>query len=277
MPEEATLAVALGGFGNVGQDLARRLAAGAIPEIRLAAISAQDSGRARRKAAELGLHPLPAVVTAEDLPRHADVVVECATFDAFPLIVRPALAAGRTVICVSVGALAFNLDLIDLAASRGGRLVVANGAMPGLDEIRCAREGGIRSVVLTSRIRPDSLAREAYVRDQGFDFAAQPPAAPVRVFAGSARQAAAAFPRHFNVAVALSLAGIGLDRTQVEVWADATLPGAVHHVEVDGEDIALTLEARNIPSPANNRTSRIVAPSILAALRSLVSPIRLGS
>ena len=87
---------------------------------------------------------------------------------------------------------------------------------------------------------------------------------------------AAAFPRHFNVAVALSLGGIGYERTTVEVWVDAEIQGAIHEVEVDSEDIGLTMISRNVPS-ANPRTSRIVAPSVLAALRGLVAPVIVGS
>jgi aspartate dehydrogenase len=36
------------------------------------------------------------------------------------------------------------------------------------------------------------------------------------------------------------------------------------------------MQSRNRPS-ANPRTSRIVSPSILAALRSLVAPVQVGS
>lgn len=268
------LRVALAGYGNVGRQLGPRLAAGEIPQIRLVAISAGNLDKAREASA--GLDPRPLVVPAAELPRHADVVVECATYDAFAEIARATLTAGKTLVAVSVGALAANLDLIDLAERHGGVIQVANGAMPGLDEIRCAREGGIGTVTLASRIRPDSLAKEPYIREQGFDFAT-PPAAPVRVFQGTAREAAAAFPRHFNVAVALSLAGVGLDRTQIEVWCDPEIPGAIHHVEVDSEVVRLEMTAFNRPSPANRNTSRIVAPSIMAALRNMVSPIRVGS
>jgi aspartate dehydrogenase len=98
----------------------------------------------------------------------------------------------------------------------------------------------------------------------------------VKVFEGSAGEAAAAFPRHFNVAIALSLGGIGFDRTTVEIWVDPDIGGAIHTVEVDAEDIGLTMQSRNRPS-ANPRTSRIVSPSILAALRSLVAPVQVGS
>jgi aspartate dehydrogenase len=266
--------VALAGFGNVGRILAEHLNNKVIPALSLRAIAARDLERAR--ANSRFCDPAPAVVTAGELPEYADVIVECATYDAFRGIVEPAVRAGKTVIAVSIGALAVNLDLIDLAAASGGHIQIANGAMPGLDIVRCAAESTIQSVMLSSRIRPESLAHESYILDQGFDFTTLPEQ-PVRVFQGSAREAAAAFPRHFNVAVALSLAGIGLDRTQIEVFADSAIAGTVHQVRVESDVAVLELASFNRPSAQNKRTSRLVAPSILAALRALAAPLRVGS
>ena len=271
---ERPLRVALAGFGTVGQELARRLAAGAIPAVRLTAIAARDLAKARANSA--GLDPRPLVVPVAELPEHADAVVECATGDALPEIARATLGAGKLLVPVSVGGLAAHPEVLEWAAAHGGRIRVATGALPGLDAIRTAAEGGIRSLRLTSRIRPDSLVREAYVRERGFDFT-KPLQEPVQVFQGTARAAALAFPKHFNVAVTLSLAGIGLDRTEVVVLADPGVRGAVHNVEVEAADIQLSLTSRNRPSATNPRTSRAVAPSIMAALRALVAPVQVGS
>jgi aspartate dehydrogenase len=265
--------VALAGFGTVGRMLAERLSAGAIPELRLTAVSARDLARASENSAHL--NPRPAVVPVAELPDHADIVVECATGDALPEIARAVLTAGKTLVPVSVGAIARHPEIIDLARRHGGRIRIPSGTMVGMDALRGAAEGDIRSVRLQSRIRPDSLAREAYIIEQGHDFST-PPAQAIQVFTGTAAGAAAAFPKHFNVAVTLSLAGIGMDRTSVEVWADPDIPGAIHQVDVEAAEITFTSISRNLPSE-NPRTSRIVAPSILAALRALVSPIQVGS
>lgn len=40
---------------------------------------------------------------------------------------------------------------------------------------------------------------------------------PLRVFSGTAREGAAGFSANLNVAAALGLAGIGLDRTELEI------------------------------------------------------------
>ncbi len=264
--------VVLGGFGNVGQQLARRMADDATLEI--TAIAARDKAKARANAEALGLS-VP-IIDAKDAPDHPGIMVECATYDGFRDVVEPSLAAGRHVIAISVGALAANLDLIDLANKTGATLQIAGGTLPGLDILRAANEGAVESVSLTSHIKPSSLEHEAYIHDNGIDLG---PAetGPVPIFDGSARDAARHFPRHFNVAVSLSMAGIGLDRTTVHIRADGTLPGARHTIRVVADSVELEMTSQNFPSPQNNRTSQVVALSILAALRRLSGGLIVGS
>jgi aspartate dehydrogenase len=266
--------VGLAGFGNVGRDLAKRLSASAIPEMQLVAVSARDLAKAGAAAQEIS--PSLRVVPLPELPGLCDVVVECATADSFAEIARLVLGQGKSLICVSAGGVPSCPDLVELARKHGARVRVASGALPGLDIIRCAAEGTIRKVHLKSRIKPSSMAHEQYVLERGHDFEKRPPKEPILIFEGTAGVAAGHFPRHFNVAVALSLAGIGFDRTTVEIWIDPDVPGAVHQVELDGEEISLTMTSRNRPSE-NPRTSRIVAPSIIAALRAMVAPLVAGS
>lgn len=266
-------AVALAGFGAVGQELARRLLAGDVPGVHLAAVTARDLVRARERAR--ALDPELPVVPLAELARHAELVVECATAAAFPEIARTVLSAGGTLIAVSVAGILDVPEAFELARRHHGRLHVASGALPGLDIVRALRERGIDEITLTSRIRASALSAEPWIRSRGFDFT-QPPTEPVTVFSGTAMEAAGAFPRHFNVAIALSLAGVGFERTRVVIVADPDIPGPVHRVEVRARDADLTLESRNRASE-NPRTARIVAPSLLAALRSYVDPVRVGT
>lgn len=266
--------IVLGGFGNVGQQIATRLIDPSETDIEIVAIAARDKDKAARNAASLGLD-VP-VISASDAPEFDAILVECATYEGFRPVVEPSLQAGRHVVCVSAGALAVNLDLIDIARARGAVLQIAGGTLPGLDIIRAAAEDDIRSVVLTSHIAPASFAHEPYIHDNGIELSAAA-AGPVDVFEGTAREAAMHFPRHFNVAVTLALAGIGLDRTEVRIRADGTLPGARHTIAVDATSVVLEMTSQNYPSPQNNRTSMVVALSILAALRRVGASLRLGS
>src|SRR5205085_858788 len=99
---------------------------------------------------------------------------------------------------------------------------------------------------------------------------------PKLVFSGNARTAAAGFPANVNVAAALSLAGIGPDRTVVEIWADPTVERNCHRIDVDSDSAKFVLTIENIPSE-NPRTGRITALSALAALRKLHALIRDGT
>lgn len=264
----------IAGFGNVGHQIASLVALDGSGQLEIAAVAGRDLDKTEKQSRRAGLD-VP-VVAAAEAHRHAPVVVECGTYDSFRDIVEPNLAAGAHVVCVSAGALAVNLDLLDLAEEKGTTLQIANGAMPGLDIIRAAREAGIDEVRLVSSIVPRSLEQEDYVREANIDLSAARNAA-VPVFKGTAREAAGHFPRHFNVAVSLSLAGIGLDRTMVDISADGRLEGARHTVHVVSSAISLEMTSQNHPSPGNNRTSRIVAPSILAALRKMGTGVSVGS
>jgi aspartate dehydrogenase len=111
--------------------------------------------------------------------------------------------------------------------------------------------------------------------DRGIDISAL--TEPLRVFHGSAREAARGFPANVNVAAALALAGIGPDHTEVEVWADPGIDRNVQSVTVTSDAGEATMTMKNIPSPENPKTGRIVAQSVLATLRRLTAPLVAGS
>lgn len=266
--------IGIAGFGTSGNAVAAAIAAGAIPGMQITAVSARDLEKARDNAARI--NSAIRIVALDELADHCDIVVETATGAAMPDIVDAVVAKGRDLICVSAGGLMNIPHLEEFARRHGARIHIATGAIAGLDILRSAAEGDVSRVHLKTRVKPESLVNEPYLLENGMDFRAQTPRQPVRVFRGKASDAAKSFPRHLNVAVSVSLAGIGFDRTTIELWLDPTVQGAVHLLEIEAENIGLTLESRNVPS-SNPKTSRIVAPSILAALRSYVATIRVGS
>lgn len=266
--------VGIAGFGNIGRSVASALVKRKIAGAELVAVSGRDLDKARAAAARIdtGLR----VVPVPELPALCDVVVEAATVAALPEIARAVVAAGKDLICISGGGLVQIPDIEDIAGKHGSRIQIASGTLPGLDILRSAAEGTIETVHLKSRLRPDSLANEPYLLDQGLDFRQRPPAEAVKVYEGTAREAATKLPRHLNIAVALSLAGIGFDRTTVELWVDPEVPGAVNQLEIRADEVDLTMVSRNFPSE-NPKTSRIVPLSILAALRARTALLRAGS
>ncbi len=268
----ADLTVAIGGFGAIGQTIATKLDRGE-PGLRLGAVSARDRAKAEANMATFtrGVPVLP----LSDLSGSADVIVECAPASVFREVAEPALMAGKIFMPLSVGALLLHDDLHDLAARNGGRIIVPTGALLGLDAVRAAAEGEIREVSMVTRKPPTGLVGAPYLDEHKIDVLAL--TEPVRIFEGSARDGAKGFPANVNVAAALSLAGIGPDRTRLEIWADPGITRNTHCIRVDGDSARFEMTIENVPSGENARTGKITALSTLAALKSLTSTLRVGS
>ncbi|MGV3480637.1 MAG: aspartate dehydrogenase [Sphingobium sp.] len=264
--------VGIAGFGVIGKSVARALGQG-IEGARLEAVTSGDPIKARAALAAFA-EPVD-VVSAEALAARCDVIVECAPTAAFLGIVTPALTAGRQVVTVSAAALIENMGVVDLARESGGRIILATGALLGLDAVRAAAEGEIFSVTMITRKPPRSLLGAPYLVANGIDIDAL--SEPLRVFAGTAREGAAGFPANVNVAASLALAGIGPDRTQLEIWADPTRERNTHLIKVDADSVRFEMMIENIPTPEKPGTGKVTALSVIAALRSLSSPLRVGT
>jgi aspartate dehydrogenase len=266
------LTVAIGGLGAIGLTLARALDAG-VEGLRLVAVSARDRQKAAANLARFKAPP--AIVGLSGLAAEAEIVVEAAPAAVFEQIVGPAVARGRIAVVSSVGALLPRMHLVEQAKAAGGRIIVPTGALLGLDAVRAAAEGAVESVTLVTRKPPRGLAGAPYLEEHGIDVLAV--IAPTRIFAGSAREGAKGFPANVNVAAALALAGIGPDRTRLEIWADPTVTRNTHTVTVEADTVRLTMTIENVPSAENPRTGRITPLSLLACLRGLVSTLKVGS
>ena len=166
-------------------------------------------------------------------------------------------------------------DLIELAATTGARIIVPTGALLGLDAVRAAAEGEIRSVRMITRKPPRGLAGAPWLAEHGITLEGL--GAPLKVFEGSARDGARGFPANVNVAAALSLAGIGPDRTRLEIWADPGLERNVHRILVEADSARFEMQVENVPSEANPRTGKLTPLSVIAALKSLTATLRVGS
>ena len=227
--QERTVAIA--GLGAIGLPVARALDADAVPGQKLVAVAASDQVRARERIADF--RSPPAIVGLEDLAAEAEIVIECVPAAQFARVAEPAVAAGRIFVPLSVGALLDHMQLVERAAESGARTVVPSGALLGLDGVRAAAEGNLAEVRLVTRKPPGGLAGSPFVVQNDIDLDAIE--TPQCLFSGSAREAAKGFPANINVAVALSLAGIGPDRTMVEIWADPGVERNTHEVIVDGD------------------------------------------
>ena len=264
--------VAIAGLGAIGRSLARRLAdgiAGAYARLCRGSRPGQGAGLARSRRHRMsagGTGRISRLCRSRgrmrargpprtDLPAHAE--------------------AGKTVMVLSAGALLPRPDSSPWRNTHGGQIIVPTGALLGLDAVTAAAEGSIHTVRMITRKPPTGLAGAPYLVANGISV--EDLTRPKCVFSGTAREAAAGFPANVNVAAALSLAGIGPDRTTTEIWADPALTRNCHHHRGRRRlGAAFTLTIENIPSE-NPKTGRITALSVIAALRKLGAPLQVGT
>ena len=265
------LKVGLAGLGAVGLEVARRIEAG-IPGLILVAVSVRDHDKARRNLPQVGGRI--AVVAAEALVDSCDVVVECLPPALFRTVASSVIERGKIFMPLSVGQLLQNWDLVERAKATGARILAPTGALLGLDAVRAAAEGTIHSVTMITRKPPSGLEGAPYLVERGISL--KDLKEPAKIFDGSARDGARGFPANVNVAAALSLAGIGPDKTRLEIWADPALTRNTHRIEVDADTARFSMAIEGIPSD-NPRTGRIVPLSVIAALRGLVAELKVGT
>jgi aspartate dehydrogenase len=267
----SNMRIAIAGLGTIGRGVARALADG-MPGLTLSCVAARDAEKARGWLDEEGIE-VP-IVALDELPAHADLAVECAPAAVLDQICRPMLMAGKQVMVLSCGALLPRPELLELAKAHDGRIVVPTGGLLGLDAVAAAAEGTIHSVKMTTRKPPNGLAGAPHLVTNKISIEGLN--APKLVFSGTARAAAAGFPANVNVVAALALAGIGPDRTMIDIYADPTVTRNCHLIEVEADAARFTLSIENVPSE-NPKTGRIVALSIVATLRKLAAPLRVGT
>lgn len=265
--------IALAGLGAIGAAVARRVLNEGIPGIQLVAVAARDQQKARDTLAGMNGAAIP-VVEIGDLAGMADLVIECAPAALMDRIAQPVLRSGKKLLVLSAGALLPRPELLELAKKHGGQVIIPTGALLGLDAVCAAAEGQIHSVQMTTRKPPKGLAGAPYLLENRIQI--DDVREPLRIFSGTARDAAKGFPANLNVAVALSLAGIGPDRTRLDIWADPTVTRNTHRIQVESDSARMDMTIENIPSE-NPKTGRITALSVIAALRKIYSPLRVGT
>lgn len=194
-----------------------------------------------------------------------DLVVECATVKAVYQY-APAILQKKNMIVASIGALvdsAFYEKLSEITKAKQTKLYLPAGAIGGLDVIRAASiTGGLDSVTLLTRKPAKALG--AYTREETV------------LFEGSAKDAIQRFPQNMNVAITLSLAGLGVEQTKVRIVADPKAEQNIHTIRATGDFGKMEITLQNHPLPTNPKTSYLTGLSILTTLRSLHEHIQIG-
>ncbi|MEZ5144259.1 MAG: aspartate dehydrogenase domain-containing protein [Acidimicrobiales bacterium] len=243
------------GHGAVGSVVAEALDRG-VPGLVLAGVHARSPVPDRYRAGSF-----------DELLSGADLVVEAASQEAVASYGPAVVAAGADLLVVSVGALRDD-GLLATLGRGAGRLLVTTGAIGGVDQLRAAALlGSLDEVSLTTTKPPRALVRPWMSAAEAA--AVEEATAPVAVYDGPAREAVERFPTSVNVAATLSLVTIGFDRVHVRLVADPATDHVEHHIVARGAAGDYEFRFRNVPSPANVRTSAVTPFAVLRGLADL--------
>lgn len=200
------------------------------------------------------------------LESNIGIVVEAANIEAVKTLI-PTVLQKKDIVIISIGALANQtfLDEINIVAQTYNRsILLPSGGIGGLDLLQSAQAlGGVTTVNLTTRKAATSLGNEEMQEEKV-------------IYEGNARGAIKQFPSNMNVSIILSLAGIGMDKTNVTIISDPNIDSNIHRIDIKGKFGNATLTVTNEPMKANPKTSYLTALSILSTLKKHTKRIRIG-
>ena len=267
----ASRSIGIVGCGTIGRALLKAVEAGKL-SVRVAGVTSRTEGRAREFLSTFKSPPpylsLPQLIAASDL------VVEAAGGDAVSSLADEVFRASKDLMVISVGALLDHPEIIQRSRETGCRLYLPSGAIAGLDGIKSACVGEITHVTMTTRKPPAGLEGAPYLMQHGISLAGLKE--EKEIFSGSAREACKGFPANVNVSAAVSLAGIGPDRTRIRILAVPGLKHNWHDIEVDGEFGRLHVHIENVPTE-NPRTGKLTTLSIIRSIQDVVDTVQIGT
>ncbi|PZQ45410.1 MAG: aspartate dehydrogenase [Micavibrio aeruginosavorus] len=199
------------------------------------------------------------------LARECDVIVECLPAAAAKDLAEIVLSEGKTLILISACALVLYPELSTSVEKSSGGIIVPSGALSGLDAVLGMKEQSIKESKIISSKPPAGFKNAPYILEKNINL--DDIKTRVMIFSGNVFEAAKAFPANVNVAASLALAGIGPEKTQVEVWADPDAKSNSHEIIVTGAGSIVRSKIENVPDPANPKSSQQAAYSIIAALK----------
>ena len=267
---------ALIGCGFIGGLIAEHVASGRLP-IRLRLLLDRHEDKVKR-IQDLFKEPPGAAHAIEDIiSSNVDLVVEAASIGAVQSFAEPILSSGKDMMIMSVGAFSdtrFYKRVEELCMEKDVKVYLPSGAIGALDAVSSASEGRLREVELSTIKNPVSLKGAPYVIKHGIDLSEIKK--PTVIFQGNAAEAIEGFPANVNVAVTLSLAGMGVGKTRVRIIADPSAKRNIHEVRAKGDFGELFFRTENIPSPDNPRTSVLAALSAISTLKKITRPVKIG-
>ena len=214
-------------------------------------------------------------VSISELIQRSDFIVETASIRASSEAIPKVLKAGKSILVLSAGGVLEVPHLESILRKSRGRVYIPSGGVAGIDAVLAAKTGRIHSVQITTRKPLRSLKNAPYFSKNGARF--KTIKKPTLIFEGNAQQAIHYFPENVNVAVTLSLAGIGPQRTRVRIFTSPTYRYNMHEIEIKGSFGRMVSQVTNLPSRENPKTSALAIGSAVATLEKIFKNLKIGT
>ena len=241
-----------------------------LKDSKLVAICDIDKDKAKKLSRTL--KSKPEITDMGSLIKKSDLVVEAVHPSVVKSILEKCIKNRKHLMVMSVGGLVQNTALLKKLTAR---LFIPSGAICGIDGVKAAAIGEIKSAAITSTKNPRSLEGAPYILKHRIDL--KKIRKRTKIFEGSALEAIKGFPANVNVSATLALAGIGPEKTKVRIIVDPKIKGIMHEIEVVGSFGRLTTKTENIVSPLNPKTSHLAVLSACATLKRLAGHIKMGT
>lgn len=245
------------GCGNIGTFLLEAINKENDGNEKIVAIYSRNYEKTTSIAQQFGAKSYETI--EEFLKADIDLVVEVATIEVVTKYALPIIERELPLIVSSIGAFSDRqfLKQVQLASEENNvHVYIPSGAVGGLDLIQSANVlSGLQSVKLITRKPANSLDGAQHVMKEKV------------IFSGKAKDAIQLYPRNMNVAIAISLAGLGAEKTTVQLIADPNVEKNIHTIKAHGDFGEFTIEVKNEAMPKNPKTSYLAALSVLSSIK----------
>ncbi|WP_141432638.1 aspartate dehydrogenase [Bacillus sp. 03113] len=259
------------GFGAIGKDVANYIKENKAGDIELKAILVRNKDKYKDGPMGCTFYDNE----EEFFQLGLDFIIENAGHEAVYQYANRAFSSGSHFLVVSVGAFndtEFLKRTEETAKEYNRQLIFPSAAIGGLDRIAAASLNDIDQVSLVTKKPPKAWIGTFVEKEVDLFNLTE----PQLIYDGTARESSKLFPESTNVSAALALAGIGFDKTKVQVYVDPTISRNTHQIITEGFFGKMEIQVQNIPSKENPKSGYIVAMSICKVLKNYTSPIVIG-
>ena len=254
------------GCGAMGSQIAEYISKNLSDKSKIVAISDIDSQKAIKLSNSI--KPKPLITTIDVLINKSDIIIEAASPEVSGAIAEKAYFLKKDALIMSTGGLLKKQHLVEKINAGYSRIHIPSGAICGLDGLKSAMTGAVKSVTITTRKPLKGMAGSPYLKEKNIDI--EKIDKETLLYSGTARDAIRYFPQNINVAVTLSIFGLGADRTNVKIFTSPEYTKNTHEIEVVGEFGRLWTKTENVPSETNPKTSKLAIFSAIAKLKEML-------